>query len=407
MKLTGKMRTEDYIRIEREYGVGNYESLPVVLSKAEGVWAWDVEGKRYIDMLSSYSAVNQGHRHPKIIKALEEQVKNLTLTSRAFYNDKLGLFLKNLSNICEMECALPMNTGAEGVETAIKMARRWGYYKKKVEKDKAEIIVCEKNFHGRTTTIVGFSSDLCSYGGFGPFSQGFVKIPFNNPEALKKAITPNTAAFLVEPIQGEAGVIIPNKDYLKKVRKICTENNVLLILDEVQTGFGRTGKLFCYQHEDIRPDALILGKALGGGIYPISAVVSSKENMSVFTPGSHGSTFGGNPLACAIAKASLEVLLEENLAENSAKMGEYFLGKLKSIESQKIESIRGKGLLIAVDIKHECLPARNLCQKLIEKGVLAKDTHNKTIRFAPPLVIKKEEIDWACERIEKVLLDKN
>lgn len=397
------MNPEEYIEIEETYGAGNYNPLPVVISKGEGVWVWDVEGKKYIDMLSCYSAINQGHRHPKIIEALKNQLDRLTLTSRAFYNDRLGLFFKHLCNLCDMEVALPMNTGAEAVETAIKMARRWGYYKKGIEKDKAEIIVCENNFHGRTTTIVGFSSDFNSYDGFGPFSKGFIKIPFNDVSSLKNAITENTTAFLVEPIQGEAGVIIPDKGYLKEIRKVCTENNVLLILDEIQTGFCRTGKLFCYYHENIKPDALILGKALGGGMYPVSAVVSSKENMSVFTPGSHGSTFGGNPLACTVAEAALDVLIEEKLDENAKKMGEYFLSKLNTLKNEKIKEIRGKGLLIAIEIKKEFGHVRPLCEKLIKLGVLAKDTHEHTIRFAPPLTIKKEEIDWAFERIKKVI----
>ena len=396
------MNSEDYMKIEAKYGAGNYHPLPVVLSKGEGVWVWDVEGKKYIDMLSCYSAINQGHRHPKIIKALNEQVNKLTLTSRAFYNDRLGPFFKHLCELCDMEVALPMNTGAEAVETAIKMARRWGYRKKGIEKGKAEIIVCEDNFHGRTTTIVGFSSDFESYDGFGPYAPGFITIPFNDIEALKNAITPNTAAFIVEPIQGEAGVLIPDKGYLKEVRKICTEKNILLILDEVQTGFCRTGKLFCHHHENIKPDAMILGKALGGGIFPVSAVVSTKENMSVFTPGSHGSTFGGNPLGCAIADAALDVLIDENLAENAMEMGEYFINKLQSMESEKIKEIRGKGLLIALEIKKEYGTVRPMTERLVNLGVLAKDTHEQTIRFAPPLTIKKNEIDWAFDRIKQL-----
>ena len=396
------MNSEEYMKIEAKYGAGNYHPLPVVISKGEGVWVWDVEGKKYIDMLSCYSAINQGHRHPKIIETMKNQCERLTLTSRAFYNDRLGKFFKHLCELCDMEVALPMNTGAEAVETAIKMARRWGYWKKGIEKDKAEIIVCENNFHGRTTTIVGFSSDFNSWDGFGPFAPGFVTIPFNDVKALKDAITPNTAAFLVEPIQGEAGVLIPDEGYLKEIRNICTEYNILLILDEVQTGFCRTGKLFCHHHENIKPDAMILGKALGGGMFPVSAVVSSKEIMNVFTPGSHGSTFGGNPLGCAIAEAALDVLIEENLAENAEKMGEYFTNKLKSLKSEKIIDIRNKGLLIALEIKKEFGTVRPLTEKLVELGVLAKDTHEQTIRFAPPLTIKKEEIDWAFERIKQL-----
>lgn len=397
-------KAEEFMELEHTFGAHNYHPLEVVLSRAEGVWVWDVEGKKYMDCLSSYSAVNHGHRHPRVIKALKEQVDMLTLTSRAFYNDRLGPFLKKLCKITGMEVALPMNTGAEAVETGIKIARKWSYKKKGIPENKAEIIVCENNFHGRTTTIVGFSSDYGTRDGFGPFTPGFVTIPYNDPEALENAITPNTAAFLVEPIQGEAGVIVPDDGYLKKVREICTRNNVLLIFDEIQTGFGRTGKMFCYQHEDAKPDILLVGKALGGGLYPVSAAISRWDIMDVINPGDHGSTFGGNPLACAIGEAAIDVIIEEKLADRAAENGKYFLDKLQEIKEKnpKIKEVRGKGLLLAVEFYPEAGPARKYCLALKEKGILAKDTHETTIRFAPPLVIKKEEIDWAVGIIEDV-----
>ncbi len=398
--------SKEYMDIEHEYGAHNYHPIPVVISKAEGVWVYDPEGKKYLDCLSSYSAINQGHLHPKILQEVHNQMEKLTLTSRAFYNDRLGPFLKHLLNICgkPFDMALPMNTGAEAVETGIKMARKWGYEIKGVEKDKAEIIVCENNFHGRTTSIVGFSTDPTAFEGFGPFTPGFKVIPYNDVSALEKAISPNTVAFLVEPIQGEAGVIIPSEGYLKKIREVCTQKNVLLILDEIQTGFGRTGKMFCHQHEEITPDALLLGKALGGGVIPVSAVVSRKDIMKVFTPGSHGSTFGGYPIACAAGDAALDVIVEENLPEKSAELGTYFINKLKSIKSPRIKEIRGKGLFIAVEL-HEL--ARPITEYLKENGLLAKETHEYTIRFAPPLVITKEEIDWALTIIESALTQTN
>ncbi|MFX1504758.1 MAG: ornithine--oxo-acid transaminase [Promethearchaeota archaeon] len=394
--------SKEYMGIDMKFGAHNYHPIPVVVAKAQGVWVYDPEGKKYLDCLSAYSAVNQGHLHPKVVKALKDQLDRVALTSRAFHNDRMGLYLKHLLDVCGegFDMALPMNTGAEAVETAIKLVRRWGYEVKKVEQDKAEIIVCAENFHGRTTTIVGFSTDPLANTNFGPYTPGFKIIPFDDPEALEEAITPNTVAFLVEPIQGEAGVIVPSSGYLKKIREICTKNNVLLVLDEIQTGFGRTGKMFCHQHEGIIPDVMTLGKALGGGLLPVSAVVSRKEIMKVFIPGSHGSTFGGFPLACAVGDAALDVLVEEKLAERSADLGTYFLNELKKINHPRIKEVRGKGLFTAVEL-HE--KARPLTEKLIKEGILAKETHDFAIRFAPPLIITKEELSWALEIIKKVL----
>jgi len=394
--------SKEYIEYDSKYGAHNYHPIPVVITKAKGVWVYDPEGRKYLDCLSAYSAVNQGHLHPKIVAALEEQLTRVALTSRAFHNDRMGLFLKHLLEICGegFDMALPMNTGAEAVETALKMTRRWGYEIKGVEKDKAEIIVCENNFHGRTTTIVGFSTDPDANTNFGPYTPGFKIIPYNDPEALKEAITVNTVGFLVEPIQGEAGVIIPSDGYLKQVRKICTDNNILLILDEIQTGFCRTGKMFCHQHEGIIPDVMTLGKALGGGVLPVSAVVSRQDFMSVFTPGSHGSTFGGFPLACAVGDAALSVLVDEKLDERASELGTYFISKLKEISHERIKEIRGKGLFAAIEL-HE--KARPFTQKLIENNILAKETHDYTIRFAPPLVITKDELNWAVNIIKNIL----
>jgi len=391
------------MELETTYGAHNYHPIPVVIAKAKGVFVWDPEGKKYIDMLSCYSALNQGHRHPKIIKAAREQMELVTLTSRAFFNNKLGPFLKKLTKVTGMEMALPMNTGAEAVETGMKMARRWAYRKKMVPEGLAEIIVCANNFHGRTTTIVGFSSDEDSRAGFGPFTPGFKVIPYDDVPALEAAITPNTAAFLVEAIQGEAGVIVPSEGYLKKVREVCTKNNVLLMLDEIQTGFCRTGKMFCFQYEGIKPDILLVAKALGGGIMPISAVLSSKEIMSVFTPGSHGSTFGGNPLACAIGIAALDVLIDEKLDKRATKLGAYFMKRLKEMKNPLFKEVRGKGLLIAVELTKDAGPARKHTEALMRNGLLAKETHDTTIRFAPPLIIKKEEIDTAIAIIKKTI----
>ena len=397
------MKSKDYIQLEQTYGAHNYHPLPVVISKAKGVWVWDVEGKKYIDMLSSYSAINQGHLNDRIVKAALDQIKRVTLTSRAFSNDRMGPFLKKLCEVSGMEMALPMNTGAEAVETSIKLARRYAHQKKGTPESEGEIKVCENNFHGRTTTIISFSSDPDSKKGFGPFTPGFVTIPYDDIPAFKKAINPKTIGMLVEPIQGEAGINVPSPGYLKELRKICSEKGILLMIDEIQTGFARTGRMFAFEHEGIKPDVLMVGKALGGGLYPVSACLSSREIMSVFTPGSHGSTFGGNPLAAAIAEESLNVLVDEKLADRSIEMGAYFVKRLKEIKSKKIKAIRAKGLLIGVEFylgpKETVRP---LCEKLMDKGVLAKDTHEKTIRFTPPLVITKDEIDWAMERIKEV-----
>ena len=397
------MSTNNHIRLAEEYSARNYLPLPIVLARGEGVWVWDVDGKRYLDMLSSYSALNQGHRHPKILAAMQEQMGRLCLTSRAFHHDQFGPFCETLTKACGMDRVLLMNTGAEAAETAIKCARRWGYTKKGVPKDKAEIIVCANNFHGRTTTIVGFSSESLYNDGFGPFTPGFKTIPFNDVKALEAAITPNTVAFLVEPIQGEAGIIVPTDGFLAAARKVCSANNVLLMTDEIQTGLGRTGKLFCYEYDGIKPDVLIVGKALGGGCFPVSGALASKEVMDVFTPGNHGSTFGGNPLACAVGKAAVEVIVDEKLPENSFAMGEYLRGELRKLDSPKVKEVRGKGLLVGVELTPDAGKARPYCEKLGELGVLAKETHGTIIRFAPPLVIKKDEMDWALERIAQVL----
>ena len=397
------MKTQDYIRLAEAHSARNYLPLPVVLATGDGVWVEDVEGKRYLDMLASYSALNQGHRHPKILAAMQAQMGRLCLTSRAFHHDMFGPFCKTVTEACGMDQVLLMNTGAEAVETAIKLSRRWGYTEKGVLGGKAEIIVCDGNFHGRTTTIVGFSSEKLYNDGFGPFTPGFKMIPYNDVPALERAITPNTVAFLVEPIQGEAGIRVPKDGFLRIAREVCTRNNVLLMTDEIQTGLGRTGRLFCYEYDGIKPDVLIVGKALGGGCFPVSGALASKELMSVFTPGNDGSTFGGNPLACAVGKAAVEVIIEEKLPENSYKMGEYLRGEMARMNSPHVAEIRGKGLLIGVDIRPESGPARGFCEKLMGLGVLAKETHGTVIRFAPPLIITKSDIDWALERIAQVL----
>jgi len=373
------------------------------LNRGHGIWVWDVQGNKYMDCLSAYSAVNQGHCHPKIIAAMTEQAKQLTLTSRAFRNDQLGLFYKELCEITRSHKVLPMNSGAESVETVIKAVRKWGYKVKGVPEEEAEIIVCQNNFHGRTITIVGFSTDPTAREGFGPFTPGFKVIPFGDAKAFEEAITPNTVGFLVEPIQGEGGVIIPPDGYLRTVKELCQRNNVVLILDEIQTGLGRTGKLLAEEHEGIEADLTLIGKALSGGFYPVSAVLSNSEVLGVLRPGEHGSTFGGNPLACAVARMALKVLMEEKMIENAAVMGEYFLNELKRIESSKIKEVRGKGLLIGVELFPDAGGARQYCEKLMTKGLLCKETHEHIIRFAPPLVITKQDIDWALERIEPVL----
>ena len=398
------MRTQDFINLENRYGANNYAPLDVVLTRGEGVWVEDVEGNRYMDCLSAYSAVNQGHCHPKIMQAMSEQMQKLTLTSRAFRNDQLGLFYKELCELTNSHKVLPMNSGAEAVETAIKVVRKWGYQVKGVPEDQAEIIVCENNFHGRTIAIVGFSSDESSRAGFGPFPAGFKIIPFGDAQALKDAITPNTVGFMVEPIQGEAGVIVPPTGYLKEVRKICTENNVTLILDEIQTGLGRTGKLLAEEHDGIEADLTLIGKALSGGFYPVSAVLSNTVVMDVLQPGEHGSTFGGNPLGVAVARKSLQVLVEEGLIENAEKLGAYFIEGLRRIKQPLIKEIRGKGLLIAVEFHPDAGGAHQLVEKLAKKGLLCKETHVHTIRFAPPLVITKDEVDWALKVIEEVFV---
>lgn len=397
------MTSDELIKIEDQYGAHYYHPLDVILTRGEGIWVYDIEGKKYLDFLSAYSCVNQGHCHPRITKKLIEQIKKLTITSRAFRNDQLALFCKELCELTEMEMMLPMNSGAEAVDTAIKTVRKWGYTIKGVKKDKAEIITCAGNFHGRTTTIVGFSTEKVYKEFFGPYTPGFKTIPFGNAEALEKAITKHTVAFLVEPIQAEGGVLIPPDGYLKKCADICRKHNVLLVLDEIQTGLGRCGKLFACRHEDVQPDVFILGKALSGGFYPVSAVVSTLEIMGVFTPGEHGSTFAGNPLACAIAREALRVLVEEKLVENAETLGNYFMDKLRTIRSDHIKEIRGRGLLIGVELKKEAGGARRFCETLMKEGLLCKETHEDTIRFAPPLVITKKDIDWAFERIKNVL----
>jgi len=397
------MKTQEFIDIENQYGAHNYKPLDVVLSKGEGVWVWDVEGNKYLDCLASYSAVNQGHCHKRIVNKLKEQAEKLCITSRAFRNEQLAHFYKEICELTNSHSVLPMNSGAEAVETVIKAVRKWGYKIKGVPKNKAEIIVCENNFHGRTLTIVGFSTEEQYKDGFGPFTPGFKAIPFGDANALKEAINENTVGFLVEPIQGEAGVIVPPDGYLKEVREICTDKNVALILDEIQTGLGRTGKILAEEHENIEADVTLIGKALSGGCYPVSAVLSNKEVLGVFMPGEHGSTFGGNPLACAVAREALKVLIEENMVENSQKQGDYFQEELVKINSPYVKEIRGKGLLIGVELKHEMGGARPFCEKLMDLGILCKETHTHVIRFAPPLVITKEEIDWAMQRISKVL----
>lgn len=397
------MNTKDFIALEEQYGAHNYHPLDVVIERAEGVWVYDVDGKRYLDCLSSYSAVNQGHVHPEILKALLEQAKKVTLTSRAFRNDQLPLLYKELSEMTGYEMSLPMNSGAEAVETAVKLARKWAYQVKGVPRHHAEIIVAGGNFHGRTVTIISFSTEPSYRDDFGPFTPGFVVVKYGNADAVEKAITSNTAAVMLEPIQGEAGVVIPPTGYLKKVADICKKNNVLFIADEIQTGLARTGKLFASHHENVRPDVVIVGKALSGGFYPVSAVLADKAILGLFKPGEHGSTFGGNPLGAAVARASLRVIREEKLAERSQKLGEYFMEQLSEIPSPHVKEVRGKGLLIGVELKPEAGGARRFCEALQTKGILAKETHDHVIRFAPPLVIDKETIDWALPSIREVL----
>ncbi|WHY74125.1 ornithine--oxo-acid transaminase [Fictibacillus enclensis] len=394
------IKTENIISKTEQYGAKNYHPLPIVISKGEGVWVYDPEGNKYMDMLSAYSAVNQGHRHPKIIQALKDQADRITLTSRAFHNDQLGNFYEKVTKLTGKNMVLPMNTGAEAVETAIKTVRRWAYDVKGVPANQAEVIACEGNFHGRTMTAVSMSSDEEYKRGFGPMLPGIKLIPYGDLEALKQAITPNTAAFILEPIQGEAGIVIPPEGFLKQARELCRENNVLFVADEIQSGLGRSGKLFACDWEDVVPDMYILGKALGGGVMPISCVAADNDILGVFNPGSHGSTFGGNPLASAVSIASLEVIEEENLVSRSLELGEHFLNELASIKNPKITEVRGRGLFIGVELSEA---ARPYCEKLKEEGLLCKETHENVIRFAPPLIISEEDLNWAIERIKKVL----
>ena len=396
-------RTGRYLEEAERYSAHNYHPLPVVLERGEGSWVWDVDGRRYLDMLSSYSALNQGHRHPAIVAAAREQLDRLSLTSRAFHNDQMGPFLRELCEAAGYDAALPMNTGAEAVETAIKLVRKWGYEVRGVPRDEAEIVVCENNFHGRTTTIVGFASEEQYRDGFGPFAPGFRIVPYGDIEALASAIGPTTVAFLVEPIQGEAGVVVPPVGYLAAAAELCGSRGVALVADEIQTGLGRAGRLFCCEWEGVRPDVMVLGKALGGGVYPVSAVLADKGLMDVFRPGDHGSTFGGNPLGAAVGRASLRVTLEEGLPRRSAELGRWFMGRLRRIDSPHVEEVRGRGLMIGVVIRESSGPARPFCEALQERGILAKETHRQVVRFAPPLTVERADLEAALVEIEAVL----
>lgn len=398
--VSANLSTQEYIQMEEQYGAHNYHPLDIVIDHAEGCWVYDVEGKKYLDCLSSYSALNQGHCHPKILKTLKEQAEKVTLTSRAFRNNQLPLLYKALNEISGLSRALPMNSGAEAVESAIKMARKWGYKVKGIPENQAEIIVFENNFHGRTISIISFSTEHQYKDGFGPFTPGFKIVPYDDIEAVKNAINPNTCAILMEPIQAEAGILIPKAGYLQQVADLCKQNNVLFIADEIQTGLGRTGKMFAFQHEGIQPDVIVVGKALSGGFYPVSAVMANDEVMGVFNPGDHGSTYGGNPLGCAVARTALEVLHEENLVERSATLGKKFVNDLKTIQSSRIVEIRGQGLLIGIELNTK---ARPFCEALKAEGVLCKETHDYVIRFAPPLVVSEADLNWAFERIKKVI----
>lgn len=398
------LHSQDYIALEDQYGAHNYHPLDVVLERGEDIWVWDVEGNRYLDFMSAYSAVNQGHAHPRILQAMVEQAARLPITSRAFRNTQLPLLAKQLCELLGYDKMLPMNSGAEAVETAIKMTRKWGYKVKGVPEGKAEIITAKGNFAGRTTTIIGFSAEDQYRDGFGPFTPGFVSVPYGDADALEAAITPNTVSFIVEPIQGEAGIVLPPDGYLKRAREICTHHNVLLVTDEVQTGLGRTGRLLASHWEDVRADVVTLGKALSGGFYPVSAVLADDEIMGVFHPGDHGSTFGGNPLAAAIAQAALSVLVDENLTENALEMGDYLLSRLRKIDSPHVKEIRGRGLFIGIELNDQAGGARRFCEALQREGILSKETHATVIRFAPPLTITRDDIDWAVSRIEKVLM---
>jgi ornithine--oxo-acid transaminase len=403
MATTRKSQTEKIIEITEQYGAANYAPLPVVIARAEGVWVEDIDGNRYMDMLAAYSAVNQGHRHPRLLQAMRDQLERCTLTSRAFHNDRLGPFTRQLAELCGMEKVLPMNSGAEAVETAIKAARKWGYTVKGVAADQAEIICCAGNFHGRTIAVISFSSDRQYKDGFGPLTPGFKVVPYGDVEAVRQAITPNTVGFLAEPIQAEGGVIVPPDGYLSAVSEVLRENNVLFILDEIQTGLGRCGKMFAYEHDGARPDLLILGKALAGGFYPVSAVVGSADVLGVFKPGDHGSTFGGNPLGAAVAMEALKVIVDEKLPERARELGDYFRDRIAAMQSPHVKEIRGRGLLTGVEVTEDVGTAYPFCKKLMEKGILCKDTHETAIRFAPPLTITREQLDWALERIAEVL----
>ena len=396
------MDSKDLILIEDLYGAHNYHPLDVVVSRAKGIWMWDVEGKKYLDFLAAYSAANQGHCHPRIVKALQAQAKNLTLTSRAFRNDQWPMLAKELCDWTGYEMVLPMNSGAEAVETAVKAARKWGYQIKGIPEDRAEIIACANNFHGRTVTIVSFSTEPLYRKDYGPFTPGFPIIPFGDADAFEKAITPNTAAFIVEPIQAEAGILIPPDGYLKRAKEICEKNKVLFIADEIQTGLGRVGKLFASEYEGVRPDMVVVGKSLGGGCYPISAVLANRDILGVFKAGEHGSTFGGNPLACAVAREAIRVTREEKLVEAAAERGVYFMAKLRTIKSRHIKEIRGRGLLIGIELHPEAGGARRFCEELMKEGLLCKETHENVIRFAPPLVIRDKDLNWALKRIKSV-----
>jgi ornithine--oxo-acid transaminase len=397
------LTTQDYIDLETTYGADNYHPLDVVITEGQGVWVWDIDGNKYLDCLSAYSALNQGHCHPRILQAMVEQAAKVTLTSRAFRNDQLGRFYEKLCQISGLPKALPMNSGAEAVETAIKAIRKWAYTVKGVPANQAEIIVCSNNFAGRTISIVSFSTEEQYQSGFGPFTSGFKVVPYGDVAALEAAITPHTAAFFLEPIQGEGGIMIPPDGYLQQAERLCRQNNVLLVFDEIQTGLGRTGKMFAFEHEGVKPDGITIGKALSGGFYPISAFVSTHAVMDVFNPGDHGSTFGGNPLAAAVGMAALDVIVEEQLPDHAAELGTYFMMRLREITSPHIQEVRGRGLLIGVELKPEAGGARRFCKALMQEGVLAKETREDIIRFAPPLVITRSQLDWALERIERVL----
>ncbi len=397
------MKQADYLAEVDRYSAHNYLPLPLVLSRGEGPWVWDVDGNKYLDCLAAYSSVNQGHRHPAIIAAAQEQLERLTITSRAFHNDQMGPFLHELCTLAGYDKALPMNTGAEAVETGIKAVRRWGYRVKGIPSDQAEIIACENNFHGRTTTIVSFSTEGSYNADFGPFTPGFKVIPYGDVGALEAAITPNTAAFLVEPLQGEGGVIVPPEGYLSKAAALCKQHNVLLVADEIQTGLGRTGKMFCSEWENVQPDVMLLGKALGGGVYPVSAMLANDEVMGVFHPGDHGSTFGGNPLGAAVGRAALKVIVDEELPQRALELGDWFVAELLKLESPHVVDVRGQGLMVGVEIKKESGSARPFCEALMDKGILAKETHEQVVRFAPPLVVEKTDLEWALEHVADVL----